>query len=43
MPCNCTQPKWVVTRPDGGQNFYRTEPEAAAAARRTGGTYSRLS
>lgn len=46
MGCNCSkndsQPKavtYTVTAPNGQKSSYRTEVEAAAAARRVGGTY----
>lgn len=44
MACNCgsnkTAPKtYVVTEPSGAKKTYKTEVEAIAAAKRTGGTY----
>ena len=45
-PCGCGQDKssqvqrtYVHTAPTGEQKTYKTEVEAAAAQRRTGGTY----
>lgn len=43
-PCNCrSAARWVAYRPDGGLVYYSTESEAAADARRNGGTYSKVS
>ena len=45
MPCSCSNKSapfgWIVTKPDSTTIPYRTEVEAAAAAQRTGGTYTR--
>lgn len=45
MPCACNDKSapngWRVISPDGGTRVYNTEVEAAAAARRSGGSYSR--
>ncbi len=48
MACACGNNKsaqssstFVVTKPNGERNTYKTEVEAAAAAKRTGGTYRR--
>jgi len=47
MPCNCGKSKndakttYVVTKPSGDRSTYKTEVEAAAAAKRAGGTYRR--
>jgi hypothetical protein len=44
MPCACNanakggQSSFVVTKPDGSKQSYKTEIEAKAAAKRTGGT-----
>jgi len=43
--CNCgskgttAKPLWEVTTASGEKKTYSTEPEAAGAAKRTGGTY----
>lgn len=38
--CSCNKgAAWTSFRPDGSKATYRTELEAAADARRTGGTY----
>lgn len=45
MPCNCGSKKpqstttYVHTSPTGERKTYKTEVEAAAAAKRLGGTY----
>jgi len=45
MPCACGKSKttstktYVHTDPTGKKSTYKTEVEAAAAARRSGGTY----
>jgi hypothetical protein len=47
MPCNCGKSKtttnttYVVTKPSGERMTYKTEVEAAAAAKRVNGTYRR--
>ena len=46
MPCNCggskanqVQKTYVHTAPNGEKKTYKSEVEAAAAAKRNGGTY----
>lgn len=44
MACACGTKKegsatYTVTKPDGSKQSYTSEVEAAAAAKRTGGTY----
>jgi hypothetical protein len=45
MACACGKNKttsnqtFVVTKPDGSRSTFKTEVEAAAAAKRVGGTY----
>lgn len=45
MACSCNDKSapfgWLVTKPDGSTLSFRTMVEAAAAANRTGGTYTR--
>lgn len=43
MACSCRSAQtWVAVRPDGGTATYSTENEAAADARRNGGSYSKV-